>query len=82
MLDGEAVLIDLERGTALGLNPSGSFLWARLATHDTDELAREMASAFEVAPDQARADVASFIDSLRTRGFVENVPPDDTGARS
>ncbi len=71
MLDGEAVLIDLEQGTALGLNPSASFLWARLTTHDLDALARELTQAFDIDLAQARADVAAFVDTLHARGFVE-----------
>lgn len=75
MLDGEAVLIDLERGTALGLNASASFLWARLSTHDTDALAHALVGAFDIDIARAREDVTAFVDSLRARGFVEDAAP-------
>lgn len=71
MLDGEAVLIDLARGAAIGLNSSGSFLWSRLATLDADELASELCRAFDVDAQRARADVAAFMALLTERGFAE-----------
>jgi len=71
VLDGEAVLIDLARGAAVGLNASGSLVWSQLATLDADELARELCKAFDVDPDRARADVAAFMALLEERGFAE-----------
>lgn len=71
VLDGEAVLIDLERGSAVGLNATGSFLWSQLAALDADELARELCRAFDVDPEHARADVAAFMALLQERGFAE-----------
>jgi hypothetical protein len=71
MLDGQAVLIDLARGAAVGLNASGSFLWSRLATLDAHELAVELSRAFEVDALRARTDVAAFMALLTERGFAE-----------
>lgn len=70
VLDGEAVLIDLDHATALGLNASASFLWQRLDGRTPDDLAAELARAFDVGPEQARQDVAEFVELLRARGFL------------
>lgn len=70
-LDGEAVLIDLERGAAVGLNTTASFLWSRLEALAPTELAAALVSAFEVDEDQARRDVDLFLAMLRSRGWVE-----------
>jgi hypothetical protein len=72
VLDGQAVLIDLERGVALGLNQAASFLWPRLDGRDEDALAEALASEFDVGPERARADVAAFVSWLRSRGFLES----------
>lgn len=71
VLDGEAVLIDLDRGQTLGLNETGSFLWSRLTQHDEPALARALAETYQVGEEEARADVAAFLELLRARGFVE-----------
>lgn len=70
LLDGRAVLIDLERATALGLNDSASFLWQRLDGREPPALAAELAREFEVEPEQARRDVDEFVGLLRARGFL------------
>jgi hypothetical protein len=70
VLDGRAVLVDLERATALGLNDSASFLWQRLDGRDPQALASELAREFGLEPTQARRDVDDFLDLLRARGFA------------
>ncbi len=72
VLDGQVVLIDLERGAALGLNTTASFLWQRLAGRTTAELAIDLAGAFAVEPSQAGRDVEGFLELLRSRGLVQD----------
>ncbi len=71
VLDGEAVLIDLDGGRTLGLNETGSFLWSRLGRGDETALARDLAESYQVTEEQAREDVRAFLELLRGRGFVE-----------
>jgi len=71
LLDGEAILIDLAGGGALGLNASGSFLWARLADHDPDQLVAALCREFDVTVAAAQADVTGFLQLLELRGFAE-----------
>jgi hypothetical protein len=71
VIDGQAVLIDLEVGHVLGLNETGSFLWPRLENRCAEELSQELSQEFRVPAARAREDVASFLSLLRQRGFIE-----------
>lgn len=70
VLDGEAVLIDLEGGRSLGLNAAGSLLWPRLPTSSAPELAQVLVDEFRIDPDEARRNVETFLSLLRARGFL------------
>jgi hypothetical protein len=66
----EAVLVDVDRGRALGLNATGSFLWPCLPEKSAEELVRDLRQHFAVDEERARADVASFLAMLRERGLL------------
>lgn len=68
----EAVLIDLQKGRALGLNETGSFLWPRIEGREEGDLARDLAEAFDVDDTRAQEDVTAFVRMLRERGYVED----------
>jgi hypothetical protein len=70
VIDGEGVVIDLPRRRVLGLNPTGSFIWARINTASEEEIALELAREFDVEEEQARSDVRAFVGRLRDRGFL------------
>jgi hypothetical protein len=70
MVDGEGVVVDLPRRRMLGLSPSASFIWARIETSSEDEIAVELARAFDVDETRAQADVRGFVALLRERGLV------------
>ncbi len=54
------------------LNDTGAFLWQLLEQESGSEtLAAALAEAYEVAPQQAAADVAAFIEQLRDGGVLE-----------
>lgn len=72
VVEGEAVLLDLEGQTILGLNAVGSFLWPLLDGRRTvAELGDLVAARFAVEPDRARADVARFLTELQGRGLLQ-----------
>jgi hypothetical protein len=71
VLDGEAVLIDLDRGRSLGLNETGSFLWPRLPSSTEEDLVSALLAEFDVTPEKARLDVNAFLLQLRERGFIQ-----------
>ncbi len=70
VIDDEGVVVDLDRGRSLGLNPSGAFILSLLETHDAEAIAAELNRRFQVDLAQARADVAAFVEELRRRGLV------------
>ena len=70
VVDGEGVVVDLARRNMLGLSPSAAFIWARIDTATEDEIAADLARAFEVDEGRALADVRSFVALLRERGLV------------
>jgi hypothetical protein len=56
------------------LNPVGSRIWALLRSPTTAErIADIVAGEFEVTPQHAADDVAEFLDSLNTRGLIQEV---------
>jgi hypothetical protein len=70
VVDGEGVVVDLPRRCMLGLSPSAAFIWARIDTATEDEIAADLARAFDVDEARALSDVRGFIALLRERGLV------------
>lgn len=70
VVDGEGVIVDLPRRSMLGLSPSAAFIWSRIDKASEDEIAAELARAFDVDEARAQADVRGFLTLLRERGFV------------
>lgn len=54
------------------LNPTGAFVWERLAAGKTlSETAREVSRAFEVTEEQAEADCREYAGLLVEEGLLE-----------
>jgi len=70
IVDGEAILVDAQSGTTIGLNGVGAFIWSRLDTHTEEAIADELSAAFDVDRDTAKADLASFLKSLGERQLL------------
>ena len=74
---GEAILVPVgdtvvELNGLVTLNGSGLFLWSELETDRSQpELVDLLLAEFEVAPDQARADVAAFVEQLTALRAIE-----------
>ena len=72
VVEGEAVLLDLEGRTILGLNAVASFLWPLLDGRRTvAELGDAVAERFSVTAERARGDVLRFLVDLQGRGLVQ-----------
>jgi hypothetical protein len=73
----EGVLVPVTREAGdleyvFSLNPVGAFVWDRLETPATlDALAEAVAASFDVAADEARNDVAAFLDQLDEAGLLQ-----------
>jgi len=72
VVEGEAVLLDLEGRRVLGLNPVGSFVWGLLdGSRAPTDLAGAVAARFGIGADRARADVDAFLADLHGRGLID-----------
>jgi hypothetical protein len=61
----EVVVLHMTTATYLTINGSGRALWNRLAEGATPEdLVQALIERYGIEPDEARADVQSFLDSL------------------
>jgi len=66
----EAILMSLEEGRVLGLNPTGALVWSLVEERDEDGLVAAVVERFATEGVQAREDVRSFLSLLRERGLV------------
>ncbi|HPA52008.1 MAG TPA: PqqD family protein [Thermoanaerobaculia bacterium] len=69
---GEAILLDLDNGRAIGLNETGTFLWPLLGTQDEGDLLESLVREFDVDRDMARRDLERFVALLRENGFIQD----------
>jgi Coenzyme PQQ synthesis protein D (PqqD) len=76
VVEGEAVLLDLQGRQLVGLNGVGSFVFELIdGAHDVTALAAAVAERFEVELPRAELDVVAFVQDLVRRGFVEVAEP-------
>src|SRR5262245_40747968 len=64
MVGGLAVVMDLASGRTVGLNPSASFIWERLAAGSGDGLVGDFAAKFHLDDEAAKCDVEQFVGYL------------------
>jgi len=70
-LEGEAVIIDVPARIAIGLNPSGSFVWDLIEDHDLQEIADKLAEHFQISSRRAVRDVTKLVEELKSRRLIE-----------
>jgi hypothetical protein len=72
VVDGQAVIIDLNAGAYVALNETGSFLWERLDGEKTLEtLAHVLAETYDVSPEVTRSDVLALARELLEAGLID-----------
>jgi hypothetical protein len=70
-IDGEALLVDLQRSTLQVLNPVGARLWDLIDGRRTvADLAEVLCAEYAVGLEQARADVQTFCEDLLHRNML------------
>ena len=70
-IDGEVLLVDLQRNTLQVLNPVGARLWELIDGRRTvADLAEALIAEYAVGLAQARADVQMFCEDLLCRNVV------------
>ncbi len=80
-VENEGVLVHLENGRVLVVNEVGFYIVETLGRQamTVAELSGAVAGAFEVDANQARADVAAFLDQLRGEQAIDMVGAPDQG---
>ncbi len=75
-----AVLMDIQGGSMLTLNPIGSIIWQQLSDGRTPEqIASHLASEFGISREQASADVNEFVEQLGAQHLIESA--ESSGSR-
>jgi hypothetical protein len=70
-IDGETVLLHLERGIYFGLEAVGTRVWAALVEHGCARPAvASILDDFEVTEDVLAGDIGRFVDALAENGLV------------
>jgi hypothetical protein len=70
-MDGETVMMSIERGEYLGLGGAGSRIWALLAEPVTpSEICARLTAELDVNPDTCKADVLSFLGELLENNVI------------
>ncbi|PKP91872.1 MAG: PqqD family protein [Alphaproteobacteria bacterium HGW-Alphaproteobacteria-16] len=70
-LGDELMMMNIDRGIYVGLNPMGARIWRLIETpHSTDDICATLIDRFEVDPAACRAEVDAFIDKMVARGLV------------
>jgi hypothetical protein len=73
VVDGEAVVLDIERSEYLGMNDSATTLLEALSLGATPvELAEMLLDRFEVSAETAARDVELFLESCHDKGWLEH----------
>jgi hypothetical protein len=82
VLDGEAVLVHAESSAYYGLNATGTYVWEAIQTRPValEDLVQRVATRFSVEPDDARSDVAAFLENSAGRAFVSRTPAPASGS--
>ena len=71
-VEGEVVVLDVERSMYFAVNRTGAALWSALAAGTTEEaLAEDLAGAYDISRETALADVRKFLDELDDQALLE-----------
>jgi hypothetical protein len=77
-VDGEVVVLHVERGTCYGLNRVGSRVWQLMAAPiPITNIVSTIRNEFDDVPENCERDVLELLDGLRLEGLIEIVsaPP-------
>ena len=70
-MDGDTVMMSIERGTYFGIGGVGPRVWDLLAQPlNVNQLTDSICAEYKVDPETCRADVFQFVNALLERGLV------------
>lgn len=71
-VDGETILLDVKSSRYMGVNPSGSLIWAALAAGtNRSKLIEQLQREFGITQAQASADVDAFLADCAGRNLLQ-----------
>lgn len=74
IMDGDTVMMDVERGEYYGLGGVGSRIWELLENPvSVQQLIQTLCAEFEVDEDSCRADLGGFLSALEEKAVVHRV---------
>ena len=72
-LDGEAVLLDVQRGTYFGLDPVGTRVWQSLVEHGSARpVLASLLEEFDVAPETLEQDIIQLLGELTANDLIRS----------
>ncbi|HSH40901.1 MAG TPA: PqqD family protein [Arenicellales bacterium] len=70
-VDGESVLLSLDKGCYYGLDELGTRIWKLIDRDlDSDQVVAAIVEEYEVEPEQARRDLDAFLSDLEQSGLI------------
>ena len=73
-MDGETVMMSIEKGEYYGINPIGSRIWGLLdSPKKVSELCDTLLPDYDVTPEQCAQDVLSFLNRMAEKGIIKIV---------
>jgi hypothetical protein len=71
-MDGETVMMSVEKGEYYGVNPIGSRIWALLETpKKVSELCAALLPDYDVTAEQCSRDVMVFLSEMTEKGVIK-----------
>lgn len=71
VVDDDVVALDFAAGTYFATNSAGTFLWEKLRDGATrEELVQAMCARYRIDAEQARREVADFVEQLAERRLL------------
>jgi hypothetical protein len=72
IIDGEAVILNVQTGGFFGLNKLGTEMWELLVQHgEIGVVIATLLEKYDVAEDRLWTDLTTLIDKLQARGVIE-----------
>lgn len=72
LVDGELIILDLNRGVYCGLDEIGAILWSELSLGKTmDECIDHLIETYEVSRETLKKDLGDLLEYLKSKDLVE-----------
>ena len=70
-MDGDVVMLDVEKGKYFGLNAVGAHIWEAIETpQNVSDLCTQVETAFEVSRDVCETDTLAILKDMHGRGML------------